>query len=151
MSYTTILAALKTLLDAVTGIGKTYDHFKWATDITTQKTLFTTAGGIFHTWFLTRSSCPVEPYTNKQENRKQVFDLWGYYAVDVSAESEKTFQALCDTILDKFNDIDNKGISATVRAIDSMQILEVTYVEWCNVLCHRAQMQITIEEEIDVT
>ena len=145
--YATMLARIKALLDDVPGIGQTYDYFRNVTDITTQKTLFTSSSKL-HVWFITRSAVdPAERYLNKQVKRTHLFDIWGYYAVDDSNASEKTFQALCETIQDKFDDIAHWELVTSVTMNTPTQILEITHVEWCNTLCHRAHIRITAEEE----
>lgn len=147
MSYSTISTQIKTLLDATTGIGQTYDYMKLSHNDQTNKSLYVT-NEIFHVWFITRTDMPSEPYKLKHVNRKHNFQLIGFYAIDDSSESEKTFQALCDTICNEFDKDENINFVGTTHKIKPAFLENFEPVEFVNVLCHRAIITLEIEEEL---
>ena len=147
MSYSTILAELKTLLDAVTGIGVTFDYFPLSHDEQTLKSSFVSSGKL-HVWILTRANAPGTNQTIAHTLRNHVFDIYGYYAIDDANTSEKTFQQLCDTIMNKFDEEDNIALVSGTYVIAPAQLMSVEPVMFCDVLCHRAIIRITAEEEL---
>lgn len=147
MSYSTILAQVKTVLSGVSGTANVYDYWRYSSDMTTLKSLFV-SNGILHTWMITRTSASAEASLDSQVFRNHQFELTGFYQVDDSAESEKTFQALCDTIMNTFDQTSNFTLNATADQIQAAQLLEFTHVEFCGVLCHQARILITANEEV---
>ena len=120
---------------------------KLSHDDQTNKTLYVT-GGIFHVWFITRVSMPSEPFKLKHVNRKHQFQLIGFYAIDDTSESEKTFQALCDTICDDFDKDENINFVGDTHKIKPAFLESFEPVEFVNTLCHRAIITLEIEEEL---
>jgi hypothetical protein len=150
MSYSSILALLKTQLEAVTGIGKVHDYFRYSESLQKEAHDLFISGGIFHTWMITRVSFDPEAQTSFLVERAHAFDFWGFYQVNDSEASEKTFQALCDTICDKFDDDGNVVLSDSVDQPARAQLLNFDIeVKFMGVLCHRAQIRITAYEEFD--
>ena len=107
MSYTTILANIKTQLEAVTGIGKVHDYMRFSADLEKHGDRLFKQNNIFHTWFITRDSFRSEAEVYYQVERWHTFSLWGFYQVDDGRSSEKTFQALADTVCNKFDEDSN--------------------------------------------
>jgi hypothetical protein len=150
LSYSTILALLKTQLEAVTGIGRVHDYFRYSTSLQKLAHDLFISDGIFHTWMITRVSFEPEAQTSFLVERAHAFDFWGYYQMSDSEASEKTFQALCDTICNKFDDDTNVVLSGSVDQPAPAQLLNFDIgVEFMGVLCHRAQIRITAYEEFD--
>ena len=147
MSYTTILAQLKILLDAVTGIGTTFDCFQLVHDEQTLKETFVSSGKL-HAWLITRAQTPGENQTAKHTLRNHSFDVYGYYSLEDTTESEKTFQQLCDIVMNKFDEVENIALMDNVYIIAPSQLISFEHVMFCDVLCHRAIIRITAEEEL---
>ena len=147
MSYSTILAELKTLLDAVTGIGTTFDYLPLLHDEQTLKSTFVSSGKL-HAWIITRVNASGTNQTIAHTLRNHVFDIYGYYALDDANTSEKTFQQLCDTVMNKFDEQENIDLVASVYVIAPSQLLSFDPVMFCDVLCHRSIIRITAEEEL---
>ena len=147
MSYTTILAQLKVLLDAVTGIGTTFDYFRLSRDEQILKATFVSSGKL-HAWIITRDQAPGENLTTRHTLRNHSFDIYGYYAIDDTNASEKTFQQLCDTVMNKLDEDDNIALVTNVYVIAPSQLVSFEPVMFCDVLCHRAIIRITPEEEL---
>jgi len=147
MSYATILAQLKILLDAVTGIGTTFDYFRLSHDEQTLKATFVSSGKL-HAWIITRAQAPGENQTTRHTLRNHAFDIYGYYAIDDTNASEKTFQQLCDVVMNKLDEDDNIALVTNVYVIAPSQLISFEPVMFCDVLCHRAIIRITAEEEL---
>jgi len=150
MTYTDLVGNIKTILDSVSGIGATHNYYRHITDVTDQKTAFVSSSK-FHTWLITRSSVESTRYPVKKVLRTQVFDIWGYYAVNDENTAEKTFQGLCDDVLDKFDSIDNISVGSNALLIESTDIIQIDHVVWCDVFCYRAQFRVKVEEISDTT
>lgn len=150
MSYTTILALIKTQLEAVTGIGVVHDYFRYSDDLEKLGRELFERNGIFHTWMISRVSVEAEALTSFQVERTHAFDLWGYYQVNDSEATEKTFQALCDTVMNKFDADENVVLSASEDQPVPAQLVNFDIaVEFMGVLVHRAQIRLNIFEEFD--
>ena len=147
MSYTIILTELKAQLDAVTGIGETYDYFRLVHDEQTIHSTFVNSG-ILNVWIIQRSVIPGTSQTIDRTYRNHIFDLYGYYAVDDSNSSEKTFQQFCDVVMNKFDEIENIDLVTGVYIIQPSQLISFEHAMFCNVLCHRAIIRIATEEEL---
>jgi len=151
LSYTTVLAEVKTVLDAVTGIGTTFDYQKRIPDgtITPRDTAFVT-GGIYHVWFITRPSATVTSIGNSALNRSHIFNLIGYYEIDDSLTSEKTVQALCDVIVNDFWTTTGVQLNGVAEVIQPAQLIEFTIDRLYQVLCHRIVIELEVSENVDV-
>ncbi len=148
MSYTTILAELKTDLDSVSGIGKVYDYFRASDDLEKARETFQ-KGRIFHVWMISRFAVdPSDAGTSGLSYRNHEFDLWGYYQIDDSEKSEKTFQALCDTVMDTFDTTANLQPTADSAMVEAAALLSFDQVLFAGVLCHRARIRLVVNEEV---
>lgn len=147
MSYSTILAQVKSTLEGVSGVANVNDYIRYSSDLSVMKSLFV-SNSVFHTWFITRTSAPSEASLDAQVFRRHNFELLGFYEVDDSLESEKTFQALCDTIMNTFDDDANLTLSGTCDQTQAAQLLEFSQVMFSDVLCHHARILLLCDEEV---
>ena len=141
--YARILTQLKSILDATTGIGKTYDYLKLSHDEQNNISLFVDSD-IYHVWYLTRSKCSSELYENLYILRRHEFDLIGIHAL--KDDSENTFQALCDTVLNEFQKEDNINILTNSRLIEVPDRVDILKDTFTNVLCEYCQIPLIVEE-----
>ena len=164
-TYTTIIGAIKTKLEAVTGINgaaNVYDYQRLSTDWTSFLSLFkVTSTSKIHGWTFTRTSTEEILCTNNQSERVFTFKIRGYMSVDDSAESEKTFQDIIENICDDFRMDMDLGIGSTIEAGDDQNtngigVVQVQIVEarmfWA-VLCHFAELEYkckTLNSDINV-
>lgn len=147
MSYSTILPEIKSVLNGVSGVANVNDYLRYSSDITTMKSLFI-SGGIFHVWFITRTSAPTTANIDNQVFRQHQFELLGFYELNDANESEKTFQQLADTIMDTFDLKANLTLGDTCDQLQAAQLLEFSQVEFSGVLCHHARILIAADEEV---
>lgn len=140
-------AALKTVLDAVTGIGKTYDYFVASQHEAELRAQFTLDGRL-HVWFLTLAD--DEAFTEQRMvGCSRVTGKWwlhGYYALNEQGASEKDFEAVVQAVLTAFR----ADAQLAGAAIDSgpMRIKTFEHRMFCGVLCHYAQHEITVLSEV---
>ena len=141
--YSNILTELKTILDGVTGIGETFDYLKLSYDEQGNISLFVNTS-IYHSWFITRSKCDSELYENKYVLRKHNFDIHGVYAQKTT--SEKTFNALVDTVLNEFQNEANINLLTNSRLIEVPERVDIQEQEFTNVLCQWCTIPLIVEE-----
>lgn len=147
MAFSAILAQVKAILEGVSGVENVHDYPRYAADITTLKNLGQTATNKFQLWFIERTAAPSIVNAQNQVFRQHQFTLWGFYALEDSTASEKTFQALLDSVMDAFDA--NITLNSTVdNQPQAAQLLEKADVEFAGILCHRARILITAEEEV---
>jgi len=152
LSYTNILTNVKTILDSVTGIGKTHDYFRFSDNLEHHGAELFYSNKIFHTWFITRVNFIANSLVHYQVERFHNFDLWGFYQISDKDASEKTFQALCDAICDKFDEDSNIVMDANSDQPEPAELQEFELaVEFMGILCHRAKIRIQVFEEYDGT
>ena len=149
MSYSTILALIKTQLEAVTGIGKVHDYLRLSDNLEKSGIELFTSNQILHTWMITRVSMPAVANTSFQVERRHEWDLIGFYQINDSEATEKTFQALCDTIMDKFDSGDNVVLDGNTDQEEPAQLVSFEAVDYMGVTCHRAIIRIMTFEEFD--
>lgn len=149
MSYTTILAEIKTILEGISGIGTVHDYKRFSDNVTTLNNRAVSSSK-FHVWFITRRAAPSTSSGSTQVFREHEFVLEGWYAIDDANASEKTFQALCDTIMDEFNSSTNILLNGTADNIRSPQLEEFTIEgeTLAGVLCHKAIIIVYADEEV---
>ena len=103
-NYASIIADIKSKLEAVTNIGVVHDYYRYAANPSTFITLFsyTPTGGSKHIrgWEITRIRAPE--HKRGAFFRHHVFKLTGYLSLKDANATDKTFQALIDDICEKF-------------------------------------------------
>lgn len=152
MSYLSIINNIKSLLEAVTGIGRVYDRLVLSHDDETNKSYYKELlAAKHHVWFITRVSMSAELHTTSHIDRGHNYDLIGYYAIDDSEETEKTFQQLADGVMNVFDDNDNIELLDGVYHLLPSQIISFEPVMFVDVLCHRVIIRLTYEEELKIT
>ena len=148
MSYSTILAEIKTELNAIiptdTGnfatIGNVHDYVRVQDNDATRVT-FLKSGALCPEWFLSLANRePDLSEVGTLEGRQYEFLLRGYYPVNDSIESEKLFLALIEDILNHFEYEDTLDHTVwTMRPpaltrFESVSImLDGKYVHYCEI------------------
>jgi hypothetical protein len=164
-TYTTILGAIKTKLEGVTGItggaGKVYDYQRFSTEWNHFLGLFKTTGNKIHGWNLTRVSTEEILQTNNRSERVFVFKIRGYMTIEDAEESEKDFQDIVENICAAFRADMDLGIGSTIEAGDDehtngIGVVQVQIVEarsFGGTICHFAELEYkckTLNSDINV-
>jgi hypothetical protein len=160
--YTAQRAAIKTLLETVSGIGNVFDSQKDVTNEANFKTSFVKNGVVNVCWFIRGNGIDDEVGSLKYGSRDerniithtQTDDSWTItlmygYKDDITTPSEYPFQLLVDTIQDKFRFIQDLGgeqyeishpLQRTICGI--FAFLSGT------VLCHKAEWRLNVTERV---
>lgn len=152
MSFTTVLAQIKTVLEGVSGVKNVHDYPRFTDNITDLDSLYVD-GSNFSFWWIDRSSAPTDGGLGSQFFRMHRFDLWYFEAVDDSATSAKTFQQLLDDVMDEFNLTANRDLGGTADLNEEpSELLEVihgvNFPREGGPLCHRGHIRIIAEEDV---
>lgn len=147
MSYSTILAKLKSELDSIiptdssifATIGNVHDYVRIQNMDNTRIT-FKKSGAVCPEWFLTRTRVK-DVLESQPVERKHAFILRGYYPVNDTNETEKKFQILIEDILKHFrykDDLDStvwfEECPELVRFESVAIMLDGTYVHYCEIM-----------------
>lgn len=153
MPESAIRTQIYTILNAVTDVGKVYDYERWAADWSTFINLFkTTIGAVdqIRGWEIGRRSVKEERITlgisSSGNEKNHGFLIRGYMRVNDAEASEKIFNALIEAIATAFRG--NKKLNDTARDHDFIQAEIIEFRLFGGVLCHYAELNLTVYERI---
>jgi len=145
MSLSLIRDQIKAILLATSGVGtKVHDYERYAK--TWEEYLaFFKSDGLIKGWTITRTSTPEVKSTTTTNMRTHTFLIRGYFSLDDSAATEKTFQNIIEAIATAFR------VKPTLngKAFDSepLQVDTVGMVMFGSVLCHFCELRLLVQEE----
>ena len=143
--YQTIAQEIQRRLATVGGVGNTHTHLREIKDEDALRTLcFDAENDRIAAWFITRESLGDTQQSGFQNERRSTWVLYGFMSFDDLRGSEVQFQNLIDSICDKF--APQTDLSATVELTEPVQARAINYAMFNNVLCHRAELAITVQE-----
>lgn len=158
MSLSAILAACKTEMSEVSGMGKVYAYERWTANWTNFLNLFKTTGNKINGWMITRIATPQRQETLGEKERAHILLFRGVYGLDDSADTESTFQTQIEAMVTKFNEDANEnlgGVCLTTHPdwgpMDGSVGLQVDKVEirvFGTVLCHYAECRLCATETV---
>jgi len=156
MSESAIRTQIYTILNAVTDIGKVYDYERWAADWATFINLFkTTIDDVdqIRGWEIGRTAA-LESGTGEdasigQTDRSHRFLIRGYMAVNDASATEKTFNSLIESIADAFRG--NLTLDDSAQDHDFIQGEVIDHRLFGGVLCHYAELSLTVHEAKEIT
>jgi len=145
MAYADIAAAIKTVIESASGTANVYDYTRFnSADPEQMKTLFQ-SGNVINTWQITRSLANAEFDGTGvcAVDRENEFTINGYYSIDDSAASEKTFQQLVNDVMDKLNLDANKTLSSNItRFSRPAQLVNFESVMYGSIGCWWCEIKI---------
>lgn len=145
MSYVTnVLPAVMTILQGL-DLGKLNNRPRNSEFIETHKDLFADTEEIFRGAWVDRTAAPSKSAIAVQVFRNHQIVIEMYRAIDDANESSNLFQATIDEVLTTFEAMIE--LAANIHQIGMPQLLEKSEEMFGGVLCHRAKIQITIQEE----
>ena len=152
MSDATIRAAIKTIMNTIIGIGKVNDYERWSTDAAEMVSMFkldpANKTAPLYGWEITRDAIPqVQRITNKKYKATYTYTIKGYYALRDAVASEKLFQTIVDTVVQKF-------VDALIPNTEGHSVPTATKIlPWmfAGVLCHHAELKMSVSEIITAT
>jgi hypothetical protein len=143
MALDSIIAAVKTILEGVTGMGLVHDYSRYATTATAVKALYVT-NNVLNAWEIDRASTPATKQTNVRTRRTHQLKLYGYYGVDDAQASAKTFRALVEAVEAAFRT--NDTLNGTALNAGPVSIDLEGHILKAGILCHYAELTIPATE-----
>jgi len=144
--------ALTALVQAVSGIGNVYDYMRHPVSEAEVKTLFVTGGGTprLHYWCVTLApddKFVEQRFPSSHSKAWVTFAIRGYYALQDSVASEKTFIDLVESVLNSLRS--NKTLSGAALQSGPARWTGPTHVEVVNVLCHYAELIVPVYTAVE--
>jgi hypothetical protein len=148
MSDAAIRSSIKTLMDSVTGIGMVHDYRRWTDDEAQLEALFQKEkNGPLHGWEITRDGIPqLGDRRGDKYKAVHTYIITGHYAIKDSVASEKLFNLVVDTIVQKF--IDSRLPNTEGHSLPTVSIKEWMFAD---ILCHRAEIRLSVTEIVAKT
>ena len=148
MSLSNIITATASILASVTGVGsKVHAYERWGADEAAFKALFVDSGKVLG-WTITRETTEAIDHVGGASMDTHAVVIRGYYSLDDSANTEKTFQDLIEAIRSKFNPNRRLTVSGTVNAhtSDRIQVRIVDHRMLAGVLVHYCELVLRASE-----
>lgn len=143
MSLATIRTALKTKLDAITGVENVYDYLYWTEDWQTIYDNFAKDSRI-NCWFIGLANREPSKITSGIVSRRRIFDCFAYYSFKSEDQTSITFENLLDLVQNEFEE----SLSFTTATKHVVRIVTVDTTLFAGTPAHRGHIQIDTVEEI---
>lgn len=145
MSLPNNMQAIQTILAGVSGVANVYDRVRHWQNEKQFRDGAATPSGTIECWFLTREATRAEDLGPQFTSRRHTVAIHGYYGVNDAAASEKTFQALVESVAAAL-DADRK-LNQTARHSGPITVRAVDFRILSNVLCHHAELALDVEDK----
>lgn len=148
MSLSTIRSKIKTEIEEVitSSIGTVYDYKRYCNELSVYKDLFI-RGNKVNTWEIERESFSRTEHGGSGgiEVPTHNFIIRGFYALDDSLGSDKTFQdSYVEPICQKF--MNNPTLDGVCDVINMPITGNITMKSLGNILCHMVEIHLSITE-----
>ena len=148
MSLSTIRTQIKVLIGQIitASIGTVYDYKRYCNNLATYSDLFV-RGAKVNTWEIEREGFSRDERGGDSgvERITHAFVVRGYYALDDANASDKVFQdSYVEPIATKF--MDNPTLDGVVEIINMPVTGNISTVMFGGVLCHSAEIRLSITE-----
>lgn len=144
MSLATVRTAIKTKLDAITGIENVYDYVYWTDDWQVVYDNFAKDSRI-NCWFIGLASRDPSVVSSGTVERQRVFNFFAYYSLKSSNQSSITLENLVDTVCNEFEE--SLSITTALTS-DSIELISIESTLFAGTPAHRATIQFTCTEII---
>lgn len=146
MSYSAILARIKTICATVAGI--VYDYEIVANNENAFVALLRDSNGLVNCITVSRGSCPsLNADMVRFNERKHQFNIKFFYGITANGSSEPTFQAKLESLQDAF-DADPQ-LNGTAFKTDALQIPKIQNQQFGEALvCHYAECELEAIERV---
>lgn len=145
MSEAAIRAAIKTVLEAVTGIGPVHDYERYSRSLAIWLELMRPVSGLsVHGWVCHRESSGAMLDTMPTVHRTHRYRITGIYELDDATATEKTFQALIELIFAAF--LVDTQLGGVCESVEPLDIQDVSALEYQNKLYHVADCLLIVHE-----
>ena len=150
MSLANMISAVGVILAAIPGVGsKVHGYERWASDEAKFKELFVADGKVLG-WTITREATSSVDHVGGASMDTHALVIRGYYSLDDSANTEKTFQDLVEAIRSGFNPNRrlNPGTGSTAHTSDRIQVRRVEHRMFAGVLVHYCELVLMASEVV---
>jgi hypothetical protein len=140
-----IKSAIKEIAESVTGVGVVYDHLIYAKDRNQHKELFV-RDGVLNCLMFRQIKRMADPET-RTGNEVLVERTWKFvliYGYNNENKSEEVFDNICEQLCKTFNA--NYELNGKVNEHSYLDMINKTDYSYHNVLCHRAEFEMTTKE-----
>jgi len=138
------IQAIQTILAGVAGVANVHDTVRnWQSEKQFRDAAKTASGIQF--WFLTREASAAEDLGPQFTARRHTVAIHGYAGVNDAAASEKTFQALIESVAAALGA--DRKLNQTARHSGPAQVRAVDFRIINNVLCHHAELALVVEDK----
>lgn len=145
MSLINSIQAIKAILESVAGVANVHDTVRnWQTEKQFRDAARTGAGSL-QFWFLTREATAAEDLGPRLTARRHTVALHGYAGVNDAAGSEKSFQALVESVVEALGA--DRKLNQTARHSGPVEVRTVDFRVMNNVLCHHAELALEVEDK----
>jgi len=160
MALSTIITAVKTVMDSVDDIENVYKYERWAASWSKVLELFKTADDAhYQGWMISRKQTATRQVTLGEVEAAHVLSIKGIYGLDDSGASETVFQGWLEDLQVEFLDgahVDLSGACLTINpdwgpmaGAVGLQIMNVEPRMFGSVLCHYADCRLGVVELIN--
>jgi hypothetical protein len=141
-NYTAILAALAAKLTAA-GCPNVKDHKLMAHDMAAVVAACANSATV-ETWMVSRKGFRENALTNVQVTREHTFLIIGIRSCSEAGSTEAAFQARIEAICNTLRA--DQDVAGTAEFHDRIQGMTITHASFASLLCHYAELEITVHE-----
>lgn len=151
MSLNTIIDAVKEILAAVPGVGpNVHAYERWAEDDARFRALFLDASPPSGPprllgWTITREATVAVDRGPQNAEDHHTIVIRAYLGLQDQASSERTFQALLESVRAAF--LSNRRLNGAALHSRPMAARTVEHKNFAGVLCHYAELVLAVEEK----
>jgi len=151
MSLSNINTQINTILSAVTGIGtKIYNYDVYSDTWSVFLNFFRNTGDTkINGWMYYRIRTPEEANACMTNIRTHTFLIRGVYSLDTNGSTLTAFQDLVELITAAFRN--KPDLNGTALTVSPIQVNMIENRQFGDVLCHYAELNLIIEEEVQWT
>lgn len=149
MNISPVRAAIVELLRSVANVGVVHEHEPLLSSIAELRKVYVhPALEQLRGWYLKRTATRTEGEIFEAAVETITWDIVGYSAVAEAGTSESEWDAVIDAVREAFRaDYNLGGVVASCTSADrneiGIQVRESQLVMFCDVLCHRARLQLS--------
>jgi len=142
-----IKAALKTILEGVTGIGKVHDRLRWTNEPAKFKEyFFDNSRQIINGWEITRTAYAPILSTSALIKKIHVMRCRGYYGFKDSINTEDIFHTIVDGVVDAVHsNISYANAWDRIEDMEGAQATDIGMADFAGHLCHYADVIVRLE------
>lgn len=145
MSYATINAAIKTLLEGVSGIGRVHAYDRWVkSKEEIKQELYHENSRRLHAWMISRFKLEEADASKSHNDTRHHIRLRGVYAHNDADASETAFQALVDSVCAAIRADFDLGGTSKYTTPPAAPVIDLRSI--AGVLCHHCEIHLVVTE-----